>query len=132
MPHWKTIAALCLIPLLAACAAGSTAPTADGGFPAVGHTYRVDFGDGNAFDIAFASDREMTFTKLQMPRLGMKETIRFEHRKIRDGVYLVYWQETDKTTVVHLEDFAEGMVYTHITGPGGSFYHGQSKLTLIH
>lgn len=134
----KPIIALYLVLLLALAvpaAAGTTttAPqTRDGGFPAVGHTYRVDFGAGNAFDIAFGSDHEMTFTKLQTPNQGVKETIQFKHRKIRDGVYLVYWQEADKSTVVHLEDFAEGIIYTNITSPSGGFYHGESKLTLLH
>ncbi len=103
-----------------------------GDFPATGHTYRVDFGGGNAFDIDFASDRHMTFTKLQPPAQGQVETIRFDHRRIREGLYLVRWQEADKTTVVHLEDFARGRVYTHITRPDGRFFTGESALTRVH
>lgn len=110
--------------------AGGSGPSA-ATFPAAGHVYRVDFGGGNAFDIAFRSGQEMTFTKLQEPRKGMVETIHFSHQRLRDGLYMVYWQEADQTTVVHVEDFAEGIVYSNITGPDGSFFNGSSKLTKI-
>ncbi len=111
--------------------AGSNAADADV-FPATGHTYRVDFGGGNAFDIDFTSDHSMTFTKLQPPSRGQVETIHFDHRRIREGLYLVRWQEADRTTVVHLEDFARERVYTHITRPDGSFFTGESALTPVH
>ncbi|WP_434212937.1 MoaF-related domain-containing protein [[Pseudomonas] boreopolis] len=101
-------------------------------FPAAGHVYRVDFGGGNAFDIAFDASRpEMTFTRLHAPDAGARETIRFTHRKLRDGLYLVYWQEADRTTVVHVEDFANGLIYTNIARPDGTFFNGQSHLTLV-
>ncbi|MBB5884625.1 hypothetical protein DYQ93_07560 [Xanthomonas sp. LMG 8992] len=96
--------------------------------PAAGNTYRVDFGGGNAFEIAFDNAAAMTFTKLQEPNLGMVETIRYTHRKLRDGLYLVYWQEQDGTSVVHAQDFEEGRVYTHITSPDHRFYSGMSLL----
>lgn len=100
-------------------------------FPAVGHEYRVDFGNGNAFSLAFQSDKQMKFTKLEEPGIGQAETVQFTQRKIRDGVYLVYWQEASKTTVVHVEDFVEGMVYTNITTPDGTFYNSSSRLTKL-
>ncbi|QCJ01064.1 MoaF-related domain-containing protein [Agrobacterium larrymoorei] len=100
-------------------------------FPAVGHAYEVDFGGGNAFRIAFNSNTEMVFTRLVEPNKGSVETVRFTHKPIRDDVFLVYWQEADKTTVVHVEDFGKGEIYTNITGPDGSFYNGFSKLTQV-
>lgn len=100
-------------------------------FPAVGHVYEVDFGSGNAFRIAFNSDSEMVFTKLAEPNKGFVETVRFIHKPIRDDVFMVYWQEADKTTVVHVEDFGKGELYSNITGPDGSFFNGFSKLTRV-
>ncbi len=123
------LAALALAALLpGVVAAADIAPAA---FEAVGHTYAVDFGGGNAFDIRFDSDREMTFTKRQPPGQGQVETVRFRHRRLREGLYLVYWQEADRTSVVHVEDFARGTIYTNITRPDGSFFNGQSPLTKI-
>lgn len=100
-------------------------------FPASGHAYQVDFGGDNAFVIAFKSDQEMTFTRLKEPNKGYVETIHFEHKKIRDGVYMVYWQEADKTTVVHVEDFARGIIHTNITSPDGSFFNSSSNLVEV-
>ena len=39
-------------------------------------------------------------------------------RPIRDQLFLVTWQEDDSTTVVHLEDYKENTIVTHITSPG--------------
>lgn len=97
-------------------------------FPAVGHEYQLDFGDDLAFVIAFKSDHVMTFTRLKEPQKGAAQTVQFKHEQIRDGVYMVYWQEADKTTVVHVEDFAKGIIYSNITTPNGSFYNRSSKL----
>ena len=100
-------------------------------FPAVGHAYEVDFGGGNAFRIDFRSESEMVFTKLAEPNKGSVETVHFTYRRIRDDVFLVHWQEADKTTVVHVEDFGSGEIHTNITGPDGSFFNGVSKLTRV-
>lgn len=99
--------------------------------PAAGHRYRVDFGGGNAFEIAFGHAQDMTFTKLQPPNQGQVETIHYRHQKLRDGLYMVYWQEQNKTTVVHVEDFAEGQVYSNITSPDGTFFNGYSRLVEV-
>jgi len=50
---------------------------------------------------------------------------------IRDGLYLVTWQESDKTTVVHLEDFKNMTIITNITGPDSSFQSFHGKMTQI-
>ena len=49
---------------------------------------------------------------------------------LRDQLFLVTWQESDKTTVVYLEDYKNNTIITNITGPDGTFtkYHGQMTL----
>jgi hypothetical protein len=49
---------------------------------------------------------------------------------IRDQLFLVTWQEADKRTVVHLEDYKQNTIITNITEPGMEFsnYHGQMTL----
>ena len=39
-------------------------------------------------------------------------------RPVRDQLFLVTWQEANSTTVVHLEDYKENTIVTHITSPG--------------
>lgn len=55
---------------------------------AAGHTCQVDFGGGNAFEIAFGHKADMTFTKLQEPNKGQVETIHYTHKKLREGLYM--------------------------------------------
>jgi hypothetical protein len=83
---------------------------AEGQFPAVGHVYEVNFGVFVA-DLYFESETKMTYT---LPD-GTSETVKTTITQIRPGVYMVYWQEADKTTVVHVEDYENGVVYTNIT-----------------
>jgi hypothetical protein len=59
------------------------------------------------------------------------ETITYEAIQIRDQVFAVSWQEMDKMTVVHIEDFEKGIVNTHITAPDGGFFKMQGTLTKI-
>lgn len=99
--------------------------------PASGHTYSVNFGGGNAFEITFGHDSDMTFTKLEEPNKGNKETIHYHHKKLREGLYMVYWQEKDNTTVVHVEDFENETIYSNITWPDGQFFNGFSTLKKV-
>ena len=45
---------------------------------------------------------------------------------ITDGIFLVTWQESDKTTVVHIEDYNRQTIVTNITNPDLTFdqFHG--------
>jgi hypothetical protein len=82
----------------------------------------------------FAQDgAQMTFSDAgsKMPGMKPSETVTYTAVEVRPQVYLVSWQERDKMTVVHLEDFEKGMIRTHITSPTGDFYQLGGTLTLI-
>jgi hypothetical protein len=100
-------------------------------FPAVGHRYLVDF---KAFRVQlyFASDTSMTYTGVKADgSLGGSETVTIAVESIRDGLFLVTWQESDKTTVVHIEDYKENTIITNITNPDNSFQQFHGTMTLI-
>src|SRR5262245_58220303 len=95
-------------------------------FPAVGHRYLVDF---KAFrvELYFASARSLTYTGVRPDGShGEPETVAINVEPVRDRLFLVTWQESDKATVVHLEDYKDNTIVTHITGPDLSFqiFHG--------
>jgi hypothetical protein len=99
-------------------------------FPATGHRYLVDF---KAFrvELYFESQASLTYTTVKPDgSRGASETVSIAVEPIRDQLYLVTWQESDKTTVVHLEDYKLSTIVTNITEPGGTFskFHGQMKL----
>ncbi len=95
-------------------------------FPAIGKFYRVDF---VAFQVTlhFTSMTSMTYTDLdKLGRPAGSETVTVKIETIGDQLFLVTWQESDKTTVVHIENYLEQTIITNITNPDLSFdqYHG--------
>ncbi len=96
-------------------------------FPAVGHVYEADFGSW-VFQLYFQSETVMTLTNAKGPFKGISETIQISGTPIRPGVFLICWQEADKTTVVHIDDFENGIVHTRVTEPNGVFIHNCGRL----
>lgn len=91
-------------------------------FPAVGHVYEANFGRW-VHQLHFESETVMTLVTAEGPVTGTAETVQIAVTPIRPGVFLVCWQEANKTTVVHVEDFEKGIVHTNITERGGAFIH---------
>ena len=54
------------------------------------------------------------------------ETVTIKVKPITDGIFLVTWQESDKTTVVHIEDYNRQTIVTNITEADLTFdqFHG--------
>jgi hypothetical protein len=50
---------------------------------------------------------------------------------IRPGVFLVSWVEASGATVVHVEDFARGIVYSHATLPNGEFLRMKGPIRVV-
>jgi hypothetical protein len=100
-------------------------------FPAVGHRYLVDF---KAFrvELDFTSETSMTYYSLDAngQRVG-QETVTIAVEPIRDGLFLVTWTESDKTTVVHLEDYRLNRIITNITEPATGLAKFEGVMTEI-
>lgn len=95
-------------------------------FPAAGHRYLVDF---VAFKVvlSFTSDTSLTYTVQNADGSpGEVETVVIRTEEIAPQLFLVTWQEHDKTTVVHIEDYGKNTIITNITNPDYSFdqFHG--------
>ena len=123
LPHLSLIGAL-MLPLLAGARGGVPPPTEH--FPGAGHIYFVDFGVFNA-SLDFESDEVLTYTT----STGETETVAITAIRLRNKLWEVYWQETDGTTVVHVDDFQNGTVRTHITHPNDRFVVLNGSLTKI-
>jgi hypothetical protein len=95
-------------------------------FPGIGHRYFVDF---KAFQVEldFASETSLTYYNLDKDgnKVG-SETVTIKVEPITDGIFLVTWQESDKSTVVHIEDYIRQTIVTNITHSDLTFdqYHG--------
>ena len=95
-------------------------------FPAIGHRYLVDF---IAFRVQlyFASAESLTYYNVAKDgTIVGSETLAIKVEPIAERIFLVTWQESDKTTVVHIENYVNNTIVTNITGPDLSFrqFHG--------
>ena len=99
-------------------------------FPGLGNRYLVDF-QRFRVELFFPSETSLTYTGVSPSgEHGQSETVTIAIEPVRDQLFLVTWQEGDKTTVVHLEDYKNNTIVTHITGPDLSFsiFHGTMQL----
>ncbi|MET3598999.1 MBL fold metallo-hydrolase [Martelella mangrovi] len=101
-------------------------------YPFVGHKAKADFGDF-AFQLDFKDHRQMTFTDLTGAFGGISDTVNYTAVSIRPGVFMVYWSEPNSTgaNVTHVQDIAQGILYTNIAGTDGSFTNLKGKLSLL-
>lgn len=104
--------------------------TTDPGFPAIGRTLSVRFGE-TRFRLDFQDAQRMSFVGLAGPYQGARDTVQYTAVKIREQVYMVYWHEPSTgANVVHVEDFEHGIVHTNIAQPDGGFVNMAGELTL--
>ncbi|MDZ5648076.1 MoaF-related domain-containing protein [Nitrospirillum sp. BR 11828] len=90
-------------------------------FPAVGHYYLVTFTTFRV-ELHFTSITSLTYTVIGPDgSRGQSETVTIKVEELRDDQFLVTWQEADKTTVVHVEDYARHTIVTNITNPDLTF-----------
>jgi hypothetical protein len=113
-----------------ACKTNNYCPGDDSPIPVIGHSFKVDYGD-YAFRLDFKSETELTYTSLKGSTSGVSETVKIIRREIRPNVYWVCWQEKDKTTVSHVEDFSKGLLFSSVTWPDKTFANLRGALTLI-
>ena len=59
------------------------------------------------------------------------ETVAINVATIRPGVFLVSWVEASGATVVHVEDFAGAVLYSHATLPNGTFLRMQAPIHIV-
>ena len=98
-------------------------------FPVVGRRLLVTF---PAFrtELHFHSTSSLTWYLLNSDgTTGRSEKVAIRIQPVADKVFLVTWQEANKTTVVQVEDFERKVILTNITRPDGTFL--QSKGTFV-
>ena len=100
-------------------------------FPAVGHRYLVDFVKFRV-ELDFTSETSMTYYNLNAAgdHVG-QETVTIAVDPVRDDLFLVTWTKSDKTTVVHLEDYRRMRIVTNITDPKDGLMRFAGTMTQI-
>ncbi len=102
-------------------------------FPAIARKAEVDFGGEFDFELDFHNEHTMTFTGLKPRAEGRPatDTVEYKAVEVAMNVYMVYWTERDNTHVVHVEDFGQGVAYTNIAAPDGSFTNLKGTLKIL-
>lgn len=82
----------------------------------IGKAWKADFGQFS-FHLAFYSETSMSFRAFQPDgSLGDATTVEITRTELRPDLWLVSWEEpTIQATVVHVQDFEKGFVWTHIS-----------------
>jgi len=114
---------------LAAC---KSAPLAQGDsdYPAIGLRLLVTFPAFRA-ELNIHSTSSLTWYLLNADgSKGRSETVNARMQPITGKAFLVSWQEANKTTVVQVQDFDRGVIFTNITRPDGTFLQAKGTFTL--
>jgi len=125
--HFYRSVALCGLLVFGAARAGVAGEVSAPVF--VGKQYNVAYSGGPSLLLDFKSATFMEGTFLAGPNKGQKLSITFTAKEIGPSIYMLYWQEQDKTTVVHVDDFAKQVSYSNITLPDGTFLNFSGPLT---
>ena len=95
-------------------------------YPPVGETWIFDIGPAQ-IEHHYTPDREMRYLILTGHFAGATETVAIDVKEVPGG-FLVGWQEANKTTVVHWEDFGNGVFESFATLPDHEFVHFSGKM----
>lgn len=93
----------------------------------IGQKYEADFGGNIDFELNFVNDSTLTFTRLKGEQVR-PVTVKVKITEIGPKLYMVLWQERDKTTVTDIEDYEHGIVYSNITSADKTFWNLKGTL----
>lgn len=62
---------------------------------------------------------------------GASQTETIKTQEISDRIFMVSWQEANKSTVVQIQDYGKQRVYTNLTLPDGTFIQLQGSFVPV-
>ena len=101
----------------------------NGGYP-IGETWLFDIGIAQIQHDFLAPD-EMEYRIVSGARAGEIGRVTTQIVAVQSEIYLVSWQEADRTTVVHLEDFSRGTFLSCRTMPDNEFIRIQGHMRRV-
>jgi hypothetical protein len=89
-------------------------------YPPVGQRWVFDIGPAR-IEHHYVSGSRVEFHILTGERAGERGAFEIHVDPVGEGRFLVSWQEDDKTTVVHWEEFGQNRFVAFVTLPDASF-----------
>lgn len=92
-------------------------------FPQAGKAYKIRFSNDLEVVNSYAPDRNVIFVEFLSGDLtGFKMSVAFKWTALPGGNFLLSWQEEDKSTVVHCDNFEQKICRAFYTTMKGDFY----------
>ena len=92
-------------------------------------TYELEFPEFTA-EISVLSPTHLQF-EIKEGRYERTAIVNYEAIKIRAGVFIVSWQDEDRSTIVHVEDFINRKIYTFATLEDDTFIRSRGNIRFI-
>ncbi|MBN3820111.1 adenylate cyclase [Paraburkholderia sp. Se-20369] len=96
--------------------------------PFAGKTFEVRYA-GLAATNAYADDGiHMRYEITEGAFAGATGEVAYTWQHVGGSIYAISWQEADRATVVHIDDFAAGTSRSFFTAPSLDFYRLEGSL----
>jgi phenolic acid decarboxylase len=99
---------------------------AEPGYP-IGEKWIFDIGVAE-IEHHYVSSTQMRYRILTGSRAGEVGQVELQIQPVRGALYFVSWQESDRSTVVHLEDFSNCTFISCFTSPEAEFFRIQGRM----
>jgi hypothetical protein len=76
--------------------------------PFAGKTFEVRYAGLTALNAYAVDGISMCYKVTEGPYKGAKGKVKYRWRQVAPGIFAISWQEADRSTVVHIDDFNEG------------------------
>jgi hypothetical protein len=96
-------------------------------YPPVGQTWIFDIGPARIAH-SYDSVNSMRYHVVSGEHATAEGRVDITTLAVGEDKFLVTWQEEDKTTVVHYEDFAAGRFESFVTMPDLAFVHFSGRM----
>jgi len=98
----------------------------------VGHTFRIQYGPAMTVLNTYAEDgRTMRYEVTEGEYAGATAEVLYTAVVLAPGLFALSWQEADKGTVVHIDNFAAGTSRTFYTTAELGFLRMEGSLTQL-
>ncbi len=92
--------------------------------------FEAELGE-KTFHLFYKNQDTLILTDVRGPDAGKKQTLTVKITELRSNLYMVNWQEANKTAVTDIEDYENGIIYANITTPSNKFLNIRGTLKPI-
>ncbi|KAB0638127.1 adenylate cyclase [Burkholderia stagnalis] len=99
--------------------------------PFAGKTFAVRYDGLTALNAYDGSSLRMRYEITEGPYAGAKGEVAYAWQHVAGETYAISWQEADRATVVHIDDFAAGTSRSFFTASSLDFHRLEGSLRAV-